>query len=123
MIPKFLRPEVLPFVDVAIVPAVPEAPLSPVVDVVLVPRERDDRSDTAHGSACSSACGHCGGCTNGSRGNWTCADCGDTYWKGPDDSDSYCDGCRAQRDAWADALEIRMAKARLPEADRKKEIA
>ena len=37
MIPKFMQPEVVPFVEVTIVPAVPDAPRSAVVDVTLVP--------------------------------------------------------------------------------------
>jgi hypothetical protein len=37
MIPTFLQPERLPYVDVEIVPVTPDAPLSPVVEVELHP--------------------------------------------------------------------------------------
>lgn len=114
-----------PVVDVAIVPAVPAAPLAPVVDVVLVPRH-SHLTDTARGNdgaACSSGCGYCGRCSCGQRGTIACADCGGRYVKGECDNDNYCDGCRAERDAHTDALELRMAKAGLPAADRTTEVA
>ncbi len=59
--PRFLQPEVIPFVEVVIVPAFPEAPLRPVVEVELEPAPEDD-DEIDEGSRCGSACGFCGRC-------------------------------------------------------------
>ena len=59
--PSFLQPEVVPFVEVVIVPAFPDAPLTPVVDVELEPLDEEDQ-DVDEGSRCGVGCGFCGRC-------------------------------------------------------------
>jgi hypothetical protein len=58
-LPAFLRPEVVPYVTVTIVPLND----GPVVDVALEPIVDEDPTPYDEGSACSlSACGGCGRC-------------------------------------------------------------
>lgn len=48
------------------------------------------------------------------RPNATCDDCGIDFSRAKHDPGGWCDACCALREAWADAYEIRMAKATLP---------
>ncbi len=48
-----------------------------------------------------------------------CADCGGPCVNGPDETGNLCEECCADRDAWADAYQTRMAKAALPVTVRK----
>ena len=67
------------------------------------------------GNACSVHCGYCGRCSNEPRELFaTCADCGADFSKAEDDPTVWCDACSDRRDAWASALELRMAHAPLP---------
>jgi hypothetical protein len=45
------------------------------------------------------------------RPNATCTDCGIDFSRVEDDPGTRCDACCDQRDAWAAALELRMAAA------------
>jgi len=40
--------------------------------------------------------------------NASCSDCGQDYWKASEDPTTWCDACSNKRDAWAEALEIRL---------------
>lgn len=64
---------------------------------------------SGEGNACSPACGFCGMCNDEPRGNATCTDCGEDFWKGRDDVGGLCDRCCDLRDAHTTALEARWA--------------
>jgi len=50
-----------------------------------------------------------GDAQDGPRGNASCSDCGEDFFKGQGDVGSLCDACCDQRDAHTSALEIRLA--------------
>lgn len=82
MLPKFLRPEILPYASVEVIPAtradfhafITNPSTGPTLDAMLADnaavdaaiaeqeRDPDDR-DEDRGSACGSNCGYCGGCS------------------------------------------------------------
>lgn len=45
--------------------------------------------------------------------NADCTDCGIAYGRATNDPTTWCDACSDRRDAWAEAIEVRMATARL----------
>lgn len=45
--------------------------------------------------------------------NADCEDCGLSYSRAATDPTTWCDACSDRRDAWAEAIEVRMAKAAL----------
>jgi hypothetical protein len=94
--PSFLAPEIVPFVDIEIIPAHPHAPLQPVVEVELRPIQEGD--------VCSSWCGYCGACSSGPAPNAVCPACDTEFYKGRDDVGDLCDSCCSLRDALQERL-------------------
>jgi hypothetical protein len=64
-------------------------------------------------SACSAGCGYCGRCASGAPSTVLCTDCGQTCVNGPDETGALCEECCEDRDRWAVAYQVRMAKADL----------
>ena len=68
MIPRFLRPEVIPFASVEFIPATEAALIArktdtaPELEEVDVDEDEDPREELL-GSECGAACGNCGRCS------------------------------------------------------------